>query len=141
MGAIGITATAVVSSGAAAGAQIQQVTLAVGATQGQVLYRLTVGTYGLCDANDVTPKYIGAGIALSAGVAGQTIEMVTQDDNFTVGGTLTTGAVLCTSGTAGGITITPADNTTGIFVQVFGVAKSATVASISFPGFQAGVAI
>lgn len=143
MAALSITAASVLSSGLSNGAQIQNVTIAAGVTvtQGQVLYKLTNNTYGLCDANDVTPKYIGAGIALAAGSPGQVVPMVQSDPAFTVGGTLTIGATLWTSGTAGGITITAADNTTGVFVQAFGVAISTTQATISFPGFQAGVAI
>lgn len=144
MAAIAITATAVLSSGASAGAQIIQVTILAGVTvtQGQVLYRdAATGNYGLCDANLSLAASKGAGIALAAGSPGQVIAMVVQDPAFVVGGTLTIGATLWTSATAGGITITAADNTTGVFVCAFGVATSTTTASISFPGFQAGVVI
>lgn len=147
MSALAITATAVLSSGLSAGAQIQQVTLGAGVTvtQGQVLYKdVATGTYGLCDANLSLAASKGAGIALAAGSPGQVINMVTYDPAFTVGGTLTVGATLWTSATAGGVTITAADNTTGVFVQVIGVAISTTQASIAFPpngGFQSLVVI
>lgn len=144
MAALSITAANVETSGASNGAQIVQVTLAAGVTvtQGQVLYRdVATNTYGLCDANLSLAASKAAGIALSAGSPGQVIAMVVSDPSFTVGGTLTIGATLWTSATAGGITITAADNTTGVFVTVFGVAISTSLASISFPGFQAGVVI
>ncbi len=144
MAALSITATAVLSSGASGGAQIVTVTLASGVTctQGQVLYRdAATGNYGLCDANASLAASKAAGIALAAGSPLQTVPMVVIDPAFTVGGTLAIGNTLWTSGTAGGITITAADNTTGIFVCAFGVAISATQASISFPGFQAGAAM
>ncbi len=144
MAAISITAGSVLSSGAAAGAQIQRVTLAAGVTctQGQVLYKLadSTNTYGLCDADASLVASKGAGIALAAGSPGQVVPMVVQDAAFTVGATLVIGDTLWTSATAGGITKTAADNVNPVYVQVIGVAISTTQASIAFPpngGFQA----
>lgn len=145
MAAQSVTAANVKSSGQAGGAQILNVTIAAGVTvtQGETLYKLTDGsnTYGLCDANGASPAYNGAGIALAAGSPGQIIPMVVSDPAFITGATGAIGNTIWTSGTAGGITITAADNTTGIFVQVIGVYTSTTTASISFPGFQAGAAM
>lgn len=143
MAALSITATAVLSSGTSAGAQIIQVTILAGVTvtQGQVLYRdSATGNYGLCDADQSLAASKGAGIALSGGSPLQVIAMCVQDPAFTIGATLAIGDTLWTSATAGGITKTAADNSTGVFVQVLGVAVSTTQASISFPGFQALVA-
>lgn len=142
MAAQSITATAVQSSGQAAGATISQVTLAAGVTvtQGQALYKLADNTYGLCDANLSALAANFAGFALSAGSPGQVITMTSLDPNYTTGATGTIGATIWTSATAGGITITAADNATGVFVQVIGVYTSTTTASIGV-GFRALSAI
>lgn len=143
MAAISITAANVISSGPSGGAQIILVTILAGVTvtQGQVLYRdAATGNYGLCDANASLAASKGAGIALAGGSPLQQIPMVIQDPSFTIGATVAIGNTLWTSATAGGITLTAADNTTGVFVQVIGVCTSTTTAAIAFPpsgGFQA----
>ena len=91
-------------------------------TQGQALYLLAAGTYGKCDNDLSLTAATFVGIAESAGSAGQTISILRSDPALVLGGTLVRGTAVCTSPTAGGLTLTPADNTTGSFVTVIGMA-------------------
>jgi len=109
-------------------------------TQGQALYQLAAGTYGKCDNNLTLLAATFVGIAESAGSAGQTISILRSDPALVLGGTLITGTAVCTSPTAGGLTITPADNTTGSFVTVIGMATSATTLNFG-SGFLSSTAI
>ncbi len=142
MAAISITASAVLSSGAANGAVIKTGVAAAGVTitAGQAIYKLAVGTYGLCD-NDVSLLVSTfAGIALSGASPGQIFTFCESDPAFTLGGTTVKGTAICTSPTAGGITLTPGDNTTGSFVTVIGMCLSTTQVSFGL-GYAAGAAI
>lgn len=70
------------------------------------------------------------GISENGGASGQFITVVTQDDDFTVGGTLTNGSALYGSTTAGGITHdVPASGSYPVYI---GQAKSTTKAVIKF---------
>lgn len=109
-------------------------------TQGQALYALANGTYGKCDNNSTLLTATFVGIAESAGSAGQTISILRSDTALVLGGTLVTGTAVCTSPTAGGLTITPADNTTGSFVTVIGMSTSATTLNFG-AGFLSSTAI
>lgn len=109
-------------------AQITRTGIA-GATiaQGDVLYRDTADSnkLKLADANAASPANSVAGIALTAGSNGQPVIYVTEDDDFTVGSTLTSGMVYVLSATAGKI-CQSVDLASGHTSIVLGVAKSST---------------
>ena len=109
-------------------------------TQGQALYLLAAGTYGKCDNDLSLIAATFVGIAESAGSAGQTISILRSDPALVLGGTLVRGTAVCTSPTAGGLTLTPADNTTGSFVTVIGMATSTSVLNFG-AGFLSSTAI
>ena len=138
-----ITATAVLSSGMANGAVIKTGIIAAGVTvtQSQALAKDSSGNLILCDndsATALTRVYIGR--ALAAGSPGQTITYVESDPNFTTGATGIIGSTIWTSSTAGGTTITAADNTTGKYITAIGIYTSTTTATIGL-GFYAGAAV
>ncbi len=134
MAAISITASAVLAS---TSMQKGVANAATTITQGQVLYTLTNGTVGLADADGIAPLYTPVGIALNAASAGQPVDYVTSDPNFTLGATILSGDTLWLSPTAGGITKTIGDLTSGVNVVVIGVMTSTTTAIINF--VQGGV--
>lgn len=84
-------------------ADIVSVTLAEAVTQGQILYQLTAGTFGIADAN-ASGKQQARGVALAAGGAGQTISMLRRGEcyGFTVSG-LNADAIVYLSDTAGAL--------------------------------------
>lgn len=125
MAVISITAANVVPS-ALAVIRTGLVAAATTITAGQAVYVTAAGTYGLCDNNASLLASTFAGIAVSGGSAGQTIAVVISDPALVLGGTTVTGTAILTSPTAGGITLTPGDNTTGSFVTVIGVGISTT---------------
>lgn len=144
MSAISITASAVIASSAAV---IFNGTIAAGVTvtQGQALYKTSVNTYALCDNDASAAAAVFAGIALAGGSPGQVIPICQSDPDFTLGGSIGTGIALFTSPTAGGVTLTPGDNTTGSYVSVIGIGKGSNHVNLNTntvtQGFQAGAAI
>ena len=84
-------------------AETYNVYLAEAATQGQVLYQTSAGTFGLCDT-DVGAKDEPRGIALEEGAAGQVVSMVKRGAIYGVdlSGESYDGLVYA-SGTAGGL--------------------------------------
>ena len=96
-----------------------------------------IGTAGAAYALPAEELFVDAE---SAGSAGQTISILRSDTALVLGGTLVTGTAVCTSPTAGGLTLTPADNTTGRFVTVIGMATSTTTLNFG-AGFLSSTAI
>jgi hypothetical protein len=101
-------------------------------TAGQTLYEDTSDNskLKLADANASAATSNCVGIALHGASSGQPIEFVTEDDDFTPGGTLSLSAgaddgVYVLSGTAGGIAPV-ADLASGWYPVILGVAKSAS---------------
>lgn len=84
-------------------ADIISVTLAEAVTQGQILYQLTAGTFGIADANG-SGKQQARGVALAAGGAGQTISMLRKGEcyGFTVS-SMNADAIVYLSDTAGAL--------------------------------------
>lgn len=84
-------------------ADIISVTLAEAVTQGQILYQLTAGTFGIADAN-ASGKQQARGVALAAGGAGQTISMLRKGEcyGFTVS-SMNADAIVYLSDTAGAL--------------------------------------
>jgi len=120
MAAISITAASVL---AGANASITQGIIAASTTvtQGQALYAVGDGTYGLADSNAASPANSFAGIALTAGSAGQPVLINTADDDFTLGGTVASGATVWLYSTAGALTSTSTDVASGCTAIVIGV--------------------
>jgi hypothetical protein len=79
----------------------------------------------LADANGSAPANSVRGIAVNGAADGQYVNYVTEDPNFTPGGTLVPGTVYVLSATAGGI-CPAADLASGHTSIVVGVAKSTT---------------
>jgi hypothetical protein len=96
-------------------------------TIGQLLYfDSTAGTWKLADANASATTAAVVAIAGSAAAAGQPVIYITEDDDLTLGATLSmTAPVYVLSGTAGGIAPV-ADLTTGWYPGVVLIAKSTT---------------
>lgn len=128
MADLSITAASVLKSGnAAASTGIAAATI----TQGQAVYVLAAGTIGLADSNASSPANTCAGISLNAASSGQPIQYCALDSGFTPGATLTSGAVIYLSNTAGGLTATYADIANGSTVITVGVATSTTTMNLA----------
>lgn len=137
MAAIAITAANVLPSSTSISQTTGVLAAGVTATQGQYLYTLSDGTYGLADAN-VTDRWTVSGVALSGGSPGQRINILEpgNDAAFVFGGTGTVGAVLYLSPTAGGITETYADIASAEKVVILGQAVTATTMTFKTLGVQ-----
>lgn len=104
-------------------------------TRGQAVYLDTTvspNVWKLIDSNAaVTGNELATtkGIALNDAAAGQPLDVVTKDPDFTVGGPTTNGSTLYTSVTAGGVThdIPGA----GAYPTALGVAKSVTKVNLN----------
>ncbi|NBW09767.1 MAG: hypothetical protein EBR82_17260 [Caulobacteraceae bacterium] len=99
-------------------------------TAGQVLaYDSSTATYKLADVNSASAwQRVPVGIALHAASTGQPILFQTGGQ-ITIGATLTLGAAYYASGTPGGIR-PAADNVTGDYPALLGIALSTTVLNL-----------
>jgi hypothetical protein len=122
-----ITAASVISG---ANARKASGTAGASITAGQVLaFDSSAGAYKLCDVNSANAwQRKPVGIALHAAASGQPIAFQTGG-SITIGATLTVGAAYYASGTAGGIR-PAADNTTGDYPALLGIASSTAVLDI-----------
>lgn len=133
-----ITATSVLAS---TNAQTAEGIAGATITAGQAVYVDTADSnkLKLADANSATASIV-AGIALNGAAAGQPVEYVTEDDDFTPGATLSISAaagkgVYVLSDTAGGIK--PAgDLAAADYPVVLMVATSATKARFRAKGHR-----
>lgn len=109
-------------------------------TAGQPVYlSATTNKWLKADCNSATAAArVASGIALNGGAANQPV-VVQTGGTITIGATLTAGVAYYLSGTAGGIRPV-ADNTTGDYPQVIGIATSTTVLKLNFT-LAAGVAL
>jgi len=107
-------------------------------TQGQTVYIDSSANYvlKLADADASALSAVVAGIASSAGAAGQRINYIESDPALTFGGTVLSGDPIYQSDVAGGLTKTFADLETGDIVTVLGVATSTT--TMNFKPVQGG---
>ena len=96
-------------------------------TIGQLLYYdSSAGTYKLADANASATTAAVVGIAASAAASGQPVIVITEDDDLTLGATLSmTAPVYVMSATAGGVAPS-ADIVAGWYPAPILVAKSTT---------------
>ena len=100
-------------------------------TAGQPVYFDTADKrYKLADANDASPAYKVAGIAVNGASAGQSVRICTYDPSFTPGFTTAAGSVYIVSATAGGIAPV-ADAATGHYVSVLGVGTGTSTMKLS----------
>lgn len=131
-----ITATSVVPG---SGASITEGTAGASVTAGQVCYLdSTTNTLKLADCNSATAAVRSPyGIALHAAASGQPLAVLTKGP-VTIGATLTGGVAYYLSGTPGGIRPV-ADNTTGDYPTIIGIATSTTVLDVKF--HESGVAL
>lgn len=99
-------------------------------TAGQALYQKAADSkWYKADCNSATAEVrVAKGFALTGSSTGQSV-VVQTSGQITVGATMTAGVVYYLSGTAGGIRPV-ADNTTGDYPQVLGMAISTTVLQI-----------
>ncbi len=133
MAAIAITAGSVIPSSSAV---IKYGVAGETITAGKVLYVEPVtNLMKLCDANSTAAIATAAGIALNGASVNQRVYYCTEDTGgFAIGATILSGDTLWTSATAGGITKTAADQTSGVYSTVIGVMTSTTLAKIKIIG-------
>lgn len=138
MADIAITAASVLRSSTSISMSVGVLAAGVTVTQGQYLYTLTDGTYGLADANAGGGAEVVSGVSLTAGSPGQPIGILAPgvDSAFIFGGTGTVGAVAYLSDTAGGITLTYADLSSTNKVVVLGVFTTASALCFTTLGVQ-----
>ena len=109
-------------------------------TQGHPLYlRTSDNRLYKADADASAEAALVVGIAANAGSAGQVIDYVYEDDDLTVGATMTMANVYVTSGTAGGIAPF-ADFANGDYLTVLLVPKSTTKAVLKLVAAGAAAA-
>ncbi len=134
MAAISLTAGSVIPS---ASAVLKYGVAGETITAGQVLYIEPVTLLmKLCDANSTAAIAAAVGIATNGASVNQRVYYCTEDlGGFAIGATILSGDTLWTSGTAGGITKTAADNVNPVYCTVLGVMTSTTLAKIKIiPG-------
>lgn len=121
---LSITSTSVVPG---SNAIIRDAVAGAAITAGQVVYKsASDGKLYLADADSGTAAIRDAvGIAINSGAAGARVNYVIEDDDLTIGATVSNGAVYVLSATAGGLAPL-ADATTGWYVTVLAVGKSST---------------
>lgn len=132
MADISITAANVLGSSTAV--RLTQYKAGEAVTAGQIVYLNSSSQWVKLDLNAAAT---GNGVTDIRGIAensapasGQPLSVVTEDSDFTVGGTLTNGSALYGSTTAGGITHdVPASGSYPVYI---GQAKSTTKAVIKF---------
>lgn len=131
-----VTAASVVP---AAGATLEQGTAGEALTAGQAVYQKAADhKWYKADCNSATAEVrVASGVAVTGSAAGQPA-VVQKGGSVTIGATLTAGSAYFLSGTAGGIR-PAADNTTGDYPQVVGIATSTSVLKLTF--LASGVAL
>jgi hypothetical protein len=128
MTALSITAANVL---AASGANVENGVAGAAITQGEVVYRNSTNSkYGLADCDAATSGVREAyGIALNSASDGQP-QQVLKSGDITIGATLTVGLAYYLGATAGEI-VPYADLVEDDYIVFIGVAKSASVLSVS----------
>ena len=116
------TATAVIAGPNAR--RILNIILAETVVAGMPAYKTTSGTYGKADGNDAVKCRL-IGYFEQGGAAGQRANIVTQDDAAVLGITFAVGDVVVLSAAAG-MWAPAADESSGNYVVVAGVATSTT---------------
>lgn len=142
---VSITAANVVPS---ASADIRSTTAGATITAGQLIYLDSADLdtkdrpkAKLSDANGASALRVADGIAVNNASAGQTINYVVSDTALVITASgLTTNNILILSATPGGVAPS-ADLTTGWYLNVIGVVKSATTISVRFPAIASGAAL
>ena len=109
-------------------------------TQGQTLYlKASDNRLWKADANASAEASLIVGLAANAASAGQPVDYVFEDDDLTVGATLTTTSVYIASATAGAIAPS-ADAATGWYLTTLFLPKSTTKAVLKLNASGAAAA-
>tara|TARA_Y100000310_G_scaffold260573_1_gene269551 strand:+ start:2208 stop:2624 length:417 start_codon:yes stop_codon:yes gene_type:complete len=120
------------------GATLVPGTLGATVTAGQSLYLdSSTGTYKLCDANDTAAIASLAGIAMTGGVSGQPVTVLTAGQYNPGGAILTVGEIYCTTATPGGIAHVD-DLASGWKTAIIGIAlTTSNMLYVGIPGATA----
>ncbi len=110
-------------------------------TAGQAVYldttvSVTAGQVKLASATGSGLAVNVIGFAANGAAAGQPVKVLIRDPALAIGGAVTAGCIILLHTTAGSITLTAADLTTGGYVCVLGVGISTT--KINFAGTKNG---
>lgn len=134
-----ITSTSVVPG---ANAVIREAIAGAAITAGKIVYKsATDGKLYLADCDSATHAVRDAvGLAISTGATGSRVHYVIEDDDLTIGATVSNGAVYVLSATAGGIAPL-ADATTGWYPTVVAVGKSSTKVAFKARPLRSGTAL
>ena len=146
MADLSVTAASVVASANAV--KLNQYNAGATITAGQLIYLDSADLDAkdrpkakLSDANGASALRVADGIAVNNASAGQTINYVVSDTALVIAASgLTTNNILILSATPGGVAPS-ADLTTGWYLNVIGVVKSATTISVRFPAIASGAAL
>lgn len=114
------------------GASLETGTAGESLTAGVVVYKKNAdGKWYMADCNSATAEQrVAEAIALTGSAAGQPV-VVQKGGLITIGATVVAGTAYFLSGTAGKIRVA-ADNTTGDYPQVIGIAISTTALALNF---------
>lgn len=110
-------------------------------TAGQAVYldttlAVTAGQVKKASATGTGLAINVIGFAANGAAAGQPVKVVIRDPALTLGGAVTAGAIILLHTTAGAVTLTAGDVTSGGYVCVLGVGISTT--KINFGGTKTG---
>jgi hypothetical protein len=123
MSAISITPANVLQS---SGARLQTAVTSVTVTAGQaVFYNAALGKWSLGAAGTSGAQAV-SGIAIQSAAAGQNLTVALTDPAFALGASVASGSTIWLHTTAGDLTLTQGDLTTGDSVIAVGVAQGTT---------------
>lgn len=123
-----VTASSVLASAAAT--VVRTGVAGATVTAGQPVYSDSADENSLKPAQATAAKENATGIALHGAADGQPLSYVTKDSGFTPGATLIAGEIYVVSSAAAGGIAPIGDLTTGDYVTILGVAKSASVLNL-----------
>lgn len=125
-----VTAASVVPS---SGASLETGTAGEAVTAGQLVYKKAADSHWYkADCNSVTAEVrVASAVAITGSAAGQPV-VVQKGGAITIGATMTANTVYYLSGSAAGGIRPAADNVTGDYPQVVGMATSTTVMQLNF---------
>jgi hypothetical protein len=112
-------------------------------TAGKVVYKsATDGKIYLSKSNDASAAVRQViGIAISTAATGSIVEYVIEDDNLTIGATVSNGTVYVLSGANAGGIAPLADQTTGWYPTILAVGTSSTTIAFRAGPLRSGTAL
>jgi len=131
VGAITITATAVIPSSSAA-LDVQTIATGNTITAGMALCQIADGTVGKCDADAASPVNAFYGLACTGGSAGQKCVIARSDaGGLAIGATVAVGQpIFVSSFTPGGLTTNFTDLASGSLVTAIGMPVNTTAINL-----------